>query len=177
MTSAVDLSACKMLVDVGCGSGLYSISLCRRYPELHALLLDREDVLKITSSFIKENNLEDRINTRSADITQDSYGSDTDVVLLSDVLNQDRKTCNTILQSAYDALVSKGMLVIRGYYADPEHSQPVFGSLFAFAQLLWGEGRELISVNLMKSWIKQVGFKILKAHALTERSTIIIAEK
>ncbi len=177
LASAVDLSQCQTLVDVGCGSGIYSISLCRRFPEIHALLLDREEVLQTTRQFIEKSHLEGRISMRAIDITKESFGNDMDVVLLSDVLYQDRKTCEKILQSAYDALRPNGRLVIRGYYADPEGSQPLFGSMFALAQLLWDDGRELISVKLLQGWIKQVGFKILKTHSLTERSTYLIAEK
>ncbi len=177
LASAVDLVGCRTLVDVGCGSGLYSITLCRHYPDLKAVLLDREEVLAITDRFIQKSYLQNRIRIRAADILKDPFGTDVDVVLLSDVLYQDSSICIRILQSAYDALAPDGLLIIRGYFTDPEGSQPVFGSLFALGRLLFDESRELISIPLLHDWIEQVGFKITASQALTERSTCIQARK
>lgn len=177
LASAVDLSGCKTMIDVGCGSGIYSITLCRHYPNLHSTLLDTKEVLKTTNQLIMKSNLQDRINTQAADITKDPFGNNIDVALLSDVLYQDSPKCLQILRSAYEALVPKGTLVIRGYYADPERSQALFGSLFALGQLLFDANSEFTSIALIQRWVKKAGFTILKTHALTERSTYIIAEK
>ena len=177
LAHAVDLSGCKNMVDVGCGSGLYSIFLCRRYPDLHATLLDMKEVLETTQHIIETNDLQDRIKTREADITKDSYGNDLDVVLLSDVLYQEKSFCITILQSAYKALVPGGTLLVRGYYSDPGGSNPGFGSLFNLARLLDNPQREFISVSLLSQWIEQVGFKIFNLFSLTERSVCIIGER
>lgn len=177
LANLVDLAGCRTMVDVGCGSGLYSITLCRHYPELKAILLDREEVLLITDRFIKKSSLQDRMSIRPADILEDPFGTDVDVVLLSDVLYQDRSTCIRILQSAYDALAPEGLLVIRGYFTDPKSSQAVFGSFFALGRLLFDENRDIISIPLLHSWIEKVGFKITASQALTERSTCIQARK
>ncbi len=177
LAGAVDLTDCKTLIDVGCGSGLYSITLCRHYPDLQAVLLDKKEVLKVTNRFIKKSSLKNRMSVRAADILEEPYGTGTDVVLLSDVLYQDSSTCIRILRSAYDALAPGGLLIIRGYYTDPESSQPLFGSLFALGRLLADENREIISVPLLHSWVEKAGFRITASHALTERSTCIQARK
>jgi predicted O-methyltransferase YrrM len=177
LATAVDLRGCKKMIDVGCGSGLYSITLCRHYPDLQAILVDKKEVLAVTQRFINESSLQNRIRVRSADILKDSFGKDEDVVLLSDVLYQDSSTCIQILQSAYDALAPGGLMIIRGYFTDPKNSQPVFGSLFAIGRLLFDEDREIISIPLLEGWIEKVGFKITSSHSLTERSTLIQARK
>lgn len=177
LANAVDLSGCKTMIDVGCGSGIYSITLCRHYPDLVATLLDAKEVLETTSRLIKKSNVRDRINTKPIDILKDPFGKDMDAALLSDVLYQGSSTCIQILRSAYEALAVGGMLIVRGYYADPEKSQPVYGSLFALGQLLFDENREVISIPVLHSWIMKVGFKIIASHALTERSTCVLANK
>jgi SAM-dependent methyltransferase len=177
LANAVDLSGCKTMIDVGCGSGIYSIALCRHYPDLVATLLDTKEVLKTTSQLIRKNNLQDRVNIQTIDILKDAFGSHMDVALLSDVLYHDSSSCVQILRSAYDALAPGGMLIVRGYYADPEKSQPVYGSLFALGQLLFDENREVISIPVLHSWVKKVGFKIIASRALTERSTCVLANK
>ncbi len=177
LATAVDLSGCKTMADIGCGSGIYSVTLCRHYPDLHAVLLDRKETLETTHEIVRQHNLQDRINTRPADITRDAYGRNLDVVLLSDVLYQDEAISKTILRSAYAALAAGGRLVVRGYYSDPEGSQPLFGALFAVMLLLSDPNREPITFPGVRGWIEETGFKNVGTFALTERSTCLIAVK
>jgi predicted nicotinamide N-methyase len=177
LAAAVDLSGCRTMADIGCGSGIYSVTLCRHYPDLHAVLLDRKETLETTREIVRWHNLQDRIDTRPADITQDAYGQNLDVVLLSDVLYQDEAISKTILRSAYGALAVGGRLVVRGYYSDPEGSQPLFGALFSVMLLLSDPNREPITLPGVQAWIEETRFKSVKTFALTERSTCLIAAK
>ncbi len=177
LAAAVDLSECRMMVDVGCGSGMYSVALCRRHPDLSAVLLDRKEVLEVAREIVERYELQDRISTREADIVQGAYGEGLDVVLLSDVLYQDRETCKAILRSTYDALVDGGRLVVRGYYSDPEGSNTLFGALFVLKLQLGDPNRELISLPTLCEWIEEGGFRNVHAFALTERSSCLTAVK
>ena len=175
LASAVDLSRRKTMVDVGCGSGMYSVALCRHNPELHSTLLDREEVLATARQIVEQDNLQNRISTRSADFTKDSYGENLDIALLSDVLYQDENTCLTLIRSAYEALTDGGMLLVRGYFSDPEGLQPLFGAIFTLAMQLNGADRAIISVPVAVNWIEQIGFTNVKGFALTEQSTCLTA--
>ena len=177
LASAVNLSRCKTLVDVGCGSGLYSVALCLRNPGLTATLLDRPVVLETTEEIVERHGLRDRMATRPADITKDEYGREQSVVLLSDVLYQDKATCVTILRSAHAALTEGGKLIIRGYYSDPGGSESLFGALFVVHLLLSDPSREPISLGTLRNWLDEVGFTRMEDFALSERSTCLTAEK
>jgi ubiquinone/menaquinone biosynthesis C-methylase UbiE len=177
LASAVDLSECKTMVDVGCGSGMYSVALCRHYRELHSTLLDRDEVLATARRIVEDSELQGRISTRSVDITKHPYGENLDVVLLSDVLYQDEDTCLTLLKSAHRALRSGGMLVVRGYFSDPEGAQPLFGAIFALAMQLSGPNRAVVTVSAVRGWAEQAGFKRINSFALSERSTCLTAIK
>lgn len=177
LANAVDLSGCRTMVDVGAGSGVYSIHLCRRNVNLRSTLLDAAEVLQVAGQFVEQNELGDRIETRAADITEDSYGENLDAVLLSDVLYQDSATCLTILRSAHRALVEGGTLLIRGYFSDPQGAHPLFGALFTLGRQLDDPSRESITVSLVHDWLRQTGFRGVENFALTARSTCITAAK
>ena len=175
LATAIDLSGRETMVDVGCGSGMYSVALCRHNRALRATILDRPEVLETAMEIVRRHGLEDRITARGADITTEAYGEQLGAVLLSDVLYHDRETCLAILRSAHSALVQGGRLMIRGYYSDPGGTEGLFGALFVVKLLASDPSREPISVSKLSSWLREVGFEQITAFALTARSTCLTA--
>ncbi len=176
LDAAVDLSGRRDLIDVGCGSGLYSIHFCQRYPELRATLLDRPQVLDVAEEIAAANGVAERVTLSPGDMLSDSYGEARDVVLLSDVLYLGGDKCLEMLRAAQRALVPGGLIVIRGYFSDPEGNQNPFGALFDLARLFWGEDRELMPVGQIVDWLDEVGFTGVRSFPLTERSICIRGE-
>jgi SAM-dependent methyltransferase len=177
LANGIDLTGCKTMADVGCGSGVYSIALCRRWPDLRATLLDHPEVLDTARDIVRQYGLADRIETRPADMNTDPFGRDLGAVLLSDVLYQDEASCLAILRSAYDALAEGGRLIIRGYYADPGGSESLFGSAFSLMLQLEEPNRDPVTVAMLTDWLGRTGFKQISAFALTPRSTCLSATR
>lgn len=175
LATAVDLSGCSSMADVGCGSGAYSFTLCRHYACLRSRLLDRPEVLEVAGELARREGLEDRIELCPGDITACTYGDGLDAVLLSDVLYQDKPTCVRILRSAREALTDGGKLIIRGYYSDPNGSESLFGALFVINVQLLDEGREPITLARLRNWVGEAGFKDITTFTVTSRSTCLVA--
>ena len=83
----IDLSGRRSLLDVAGGSGAFSIALGRRYPELHATILDFPNVVEVANRFIAEAGLEDRIATVGGDAIQSEWPPAQDVILMSYLLS------------------------------------------------------------------------------------------
>lgn len=175
LAEAVDLSSRRDLIDIGCGSGIYSVELCRRNPGLRATLLDRPQVVEVATEIVAANGLSERIETRPGDMLRDSYGEDRDVILMSDVLYAESSNSKEMLRAAHRALTPGGLLVIRGYFSDPEGQQNPFGALFDLARLFWGEERETMPLPRVLDWLTETGFTGIRSSPLTERSTCILA--
>ena len=176
LKNTVDFSDCNHMVDAGGGSGLYSIVLCRKYPRLHSTILDFKETLTITREMMASHNEKDRIQLKAADINKTSFGGNMDVVLLSDVL-YDEALAGPILQNAWNCLRPNGLLVIRGYYADPHAMQPLFATLFVLNMLTFNPNRKVITAQSLPIIVREAGFTITKHASLTERSRILIAIK
>lgn len=172
----VDLSGCKTMIDAGGGSGLYSIALCQKYPDLRPTILDVKDTLSVTKEIIADRQEKGRIVLREGNFLKDSLGDNADVVLLSDVIYEG-STAQIVLKNAWDSLAENGVLIIRGYYADPEKSRPLFGALFAVKQLVDDAQRETMTISILEKNVRKIGFKIRKVAPLTEYSFVLIGEK
>jgi 2-polyprenyl-3-methyl-5-hydroxy-6-metoxy-1,4-benzoquinol methylase len=172
----VDMSGCKTMIDAGGGSGLYSILLCRKYPQLKSTILDKSKTLIVTKEMILKHKESERIKLREADITKDSFGTNIDVVLISDVI-YDETEVELVLKNAWNCLNEDGLLIVRGYYSDPEKLKPLFGALFVLNELVFDRTRKIVTTTSLQNKIKETGFKILKATPLTVLSFIFVAKK
>jgi hypothetical protein len=176
LKEAVDLSHCKQMVDAGGGSGLYSVVLCREYSELSSTILDLKETLQITKEMISAYPEKERITLRQADIMKDSFGEEIDVVLLSDVI-YDKQAGSIVLAKAWQCLKNDGTLIIRGYYADPVDTKPLFGALFAISQLVFDPKREVMTISDLEREVVMTGFTIIKVSPLTQLSFVLVAKK
>jgi len=176
LKSAVDLSGCRTMVDAGGGSGLYSVVLCRKYPDLRSTILDVKDALVVAEELTKEYEERERIGFREADIMADSFGENIDAVLLSDVI-YDRSDGKAILGNAWSCLRPGGLLLVRGYYADPPKTNPLFGSLFVLNMLVFDPSRDVLTVSSLAQMVSHIGFTEVRVSPLTKRSTCLTARR
>jgi len=176
LINSVNLSACPNMIDAGGGSGIYSIALCQKYPQLKSTILDSYETLGVTKEFVSKQEVGERIELRECDILKDKLGDNIDAVLLSDV-TYDVTEAEKILQNVWNCLRTRGQLIVRGYYYDPQNTNPLFGALFMINQLVINSDRELVTLASLKALIEKTGYIITKVSPLTERSFIILATK
>lgn len=172
----VDLSGCETLTDAGGGSGLYSIALCQKYPQLISTILDVKETLEVTETLIEHRKEKKQIVLKEGNFLKDPLGKNIDAILLSDVIYGDADA-KILLQNAWDSLGNNGQLIVRGYYANPKSSGPLFGSLFAVKQLVDDPQRKIMTITMLENNVKAIGFENIKITPLTEMSFILTCKK
>lgn len=176
LKNIVDLSGCKKMTDAGGGSGLYSIALCQKYPDLISTILDVEDTLAVTRKLIADRREKKQIILKEGDFLKYPIGDNVDAVLLSDVMYGD-SDAKILLQNAWNSLTHNGILIIRGYYADPERSGPLFGALFTVKQMVDDPRRKIMTISMLERNVRETGFEIIRVKPLTEYSFVLIGRK
>ena len=176
LKAMVDLSGCKRMTDAGGGSGLYSLALCQKYPDLHSTILDVKETLEVTRELIAERPEKPRVTLQEGDFFKDPLGDHLDAVLLSDVMYGE-EDARILLKNAWDSLARKGVLIVRGYYADPERTGPLFGALFAVKLIVGDPQRKVMSIAMLEKTVQELGFTNIKVKPLTEYSFGLIANK
>jgi SAM-dependent methyltransferase len=108
-----DLSSVSLLLDLGGGSGVYSIMACAKYPKLRAIVFDVATVCAVADEFIAQAALSDRIKTHSGDYVTDQYPAGADAILICGTLEpRSTREHEIVLRKAFDALPPGGKLFL-----------------------------------------------------------------
>jgi 2-polyprenyl-3-methyl-5-hydroxy-6-metoxy-1,4-benzoquinol methylase len=86
LSEKFDFSACRSLLDAGCGSGTLAIALTKLHPQLTATVVDLPTVTPITAQFVEKENAAEKVTVVSADLTKDSIPGSYDVAIIGSVL-------------------------------------------------------------------------------------------
>jgi SAM-dependent methyltransferase len=130
LADAVDLHACRTLVDVGGGPGSYAMALCERNPELHATVLDLPQTVEIAREVIHRLGMADRAGAKVGDWNTDEFGRNVDAVLMSNVLHGATSDAEMKLAKAHRALVPGGRLILQDFLLDDTRTGPIIPALF-----------------------------------------------
>jgi predicted O-methyltransferase YrrM len=109
-----DLTGKKKMLDVGCGSGVYTMAFCQKYAGLNGVLFDQEKALPLAKSRIEARGLSQQISTLAGDYYTDPFGTGYDAVLFSGVLIQEPPEGQVrLLKKAYESMNSGGLVIVQ----------------------------------------------------------------
>ncbi len=156
---AVGVQGVHRLLDIGGGSGAYSIAFAKASPSLHAEVLDLASVVPIAQKHIEEAGVANQVSTRVGDLTVDEFGKDYDLILLSAICHMlDPEQNQDLFRRCYRALAPGGRIVIRDFILEPGKTAPKWVALFAINMLVGTEGGSTYTEAEYKSWLTGAGF-------------------
>jgi len=116
-------------LDVGGGSGTYTVALLRAVPEMRVTLFDLPGVVGMARERLQECGLLDRVEIAAGDFYVDPLPDGHDLVLLSAIVHQNGPAQNRVLyEKCLGALEPGGRIVIREILMDETHTQPSGGA-------------------------------------------------
>ena len=168
LAAVLPLAGAHTVLDVGGGTGIYTLALLRRNPELHGIVWDRPEVLKIAAEFARRTAVTNRLELRAGDMFADPVPKDADVVLLSNILHDwDVPDCQRLIRRCADALPSGGRLIIHDVFLDDDLSGPLHAAMYSAHLFSVTEGR-LYSVAECNQWLTEAGL-----HGLERTDTLV----
>jgi len=144
------------LLDVGGGTGLYSIACLQRHPRLRAIVWDRPEVLKIAHEFASAHGVADRLETRPGDMFADAVPS-ADAILLSNILHDwDVPQNRQLIKRLATTLPANGRLLIHDVFLNDALDGPLPLALYSAALFTLTEGRAYSAVEY-RTWLTEAG--------------------
>ncbi len=133
----VDLSLRKRMMDIGGGSGAYSIVAVQTYPELEAVVFDLPVVVPVTHDFIDQHGVADKVATLGGDFTTDALPADCDVAIMASNLPQySREIIGRVIAKAHGALLPGGEMHLIGEMLDDDRTGPKDAAIWGLNEAL-----------------------------------------
>ena len=171
------LHGAKTLLDVGGGTGIYSIACLKRYPNLKAVVWDRPQVLKVAREFAEAGGVSDRLSLQPGDMFADPVPTGCDAILLSNILHDwDEPECKRILSRLALAMPAGGQLLIHDAFLNDALDGPLPVALYRANLFCLTEGRNY-SVAEHRKWLTEAGLKVGAVIPTLIHCSVLFAEK
>ncbi len=161
LAANVPLDGIKCLLDVGGGTGIYSIALLQKNPQLTAIVLDGPEVLKVTAEMAAAYGVADRLTCMAGDMFKVVLPS-CDAILLSNVLHDwDVPRCRELIRRCAAALPSGGKLLIHDVFLADTLDGPLAIALYSATLFTLTEGRAYSAAEY-RAWLTESGLTSAK---------------
>jgi len=166
------------MLDLGGGSGAYSIAFARAIPNLKAEIMDLADVVPLTQQHIRQAGLADSITTRVGDMLRDPFGENFNLILVSAICHMFSAEENrTLFRLAYRALAPCGRFVIQDFILESDKTAPRFATLFALNMLVGTRSGSSYSEPEYASWLSDAGFSDIRRVRLLGPAGLMLATR
>jgi len=172
-----DFARYRTLCDVGGATGLLSIEVAKRHPNMACTSFDLPAVEPIARKSIAAAGLSSRVRTAAGDFFNDPLPK-ADVVTMGMILhdwNLEKK--QHLIRSAYDALPEGGAFVAIEALIDDGRRQNAFGLLMSLNMLIeFGDAFDFTAADF-RAWCGEVGFRRFDVIPLAGPSSAAVAYK
>jgi precorrin-6B methylase 2 len=156
LAKRIRLNEARVLLDVGGGTGLFSIAFLRANPNLRAIVWDRPEVLKVAGELAETHGVADRLECCPGDMFTDPV-LHADVVLLSNVLHDwDVPECRALLGRCAASLPTGGRLLVHDVFLNDALDGPLSIALYSAALFCITEGRAYSAAEY-RAWLHEAG--------------------
>lgn len=155
----IDLDGVARVLDVGGGSGAFSMAFVRARRGIEAVVFDLPNVAKLTRSYVDAENLGKLITVVEGDYNSDSLGTGFDLVFMSAVIHSNSADENGLLfKKAFAALNPNGRLVVLDFIMDDDRTSPEFGAYFSLNMLVGTQEGDTYTESEIRRWMEAAGF-------------------
>ena len=170
-------SASRRLLDVGGCSGVFSIALADRHPDLSCTIMDLPAVCELTPRYVQERGLQGRIATHPADMFRHPWPQGYDAVFFSNIFHDWRPvTCLALARSAFRVLPSGGTINLHEMLLNDDGSGPRTAAAFSVLMALGTQGQQFTFAQLA-SLLTEAGFVDIRCHSTSPVYSLVRGRK
>jgi len=178
IAATCDLKQYQRLLDIGGGSGIYTIAFLEQNPQMKAVIFDLAHVLPIAEGWIDKAGLRDRVWFTAGDFYKDELPGGSDCALLSAIIHQNSPDENIdLFKKIYRSLDPGGCLFIRDHIMEESRTKPPAGALFAINMLVHTRGGDTYTFEEVRAQLEKAGFTEIKLLRSGERMDCVVSAR
>jgi hypothetical protein len=160
LPSAAALPPASRVLDVGGGTGSWSIALAASDPDLTATVLELPDVARVARDQLLSTPHADRVDARDCDVLVEELPRGYNAFLLANLVHYfTPETNRSILQRIRAAAEPGARLLIADFWTDPTHTHPLSAALMAGEFAIHVNHGDVYSVDEGAQWLSTTGWQ------------------
>lgn len=172
-----ELATHRRLLDVGGGTGSWSLSACRAHDHLRATVLELPVVADIARKRVAAADIADRIDVIDGDAMRHELPRGHDAFLLANLVHYwSPKENRELLERVRRAAEPGARLLLADFWTDPTHTRPVIAALMAGEFAVHLRNGDVYSVDEGADWLAQTGWRFIEHTALAGPVSLVVAE-
>lgn len=157
----------RLMLDIGGGTGIFSVMAVKANPRLRSVVFDVPAVCAVARMRISSYKVTGQVRVIEGDFMRDCPPGGADVALISTVLDgYDEPACRMLLQKAFSVLEPGGTLIVNEMMLAEDRTGPLFPALFSLELMIERNTGDARTAGEIRQWMKDAGFVSLTAKPL-----------
>jgi len=155
------------VLDIAAGHGLYGLAFAKQNPQVEVTAVDWPNVLEVAKENAQAAGVADRYQTKPGSAFDVDYGTDYDVVLLTNFLHHfDKPTCETLLKKVNAALKQGGRAAALEFVPNDDRVTPPQAAAFSMQMLGGTPSGDAYTFAEFERMFQNAGFSRSEMHEL-----------
>ena len=175
VVAAVGTAGVRRILDLGGGSGIYSIAFAKASPEVRSQILDLAQVVPLTAGYVERAGVSAQVSVRAGDMLEDDLGTGYDLVMLNAICHMfSAEQIQRLFGRIRRALAPGGRLVVQDFILDPDKTSPLQAALFSVNMLVGTEAGASYTEAEFTAWMTSAGLIDVRRIHLPGPSDLIV---
>jgi 3-hydroxy-5-methyl-1-naphthoate 3-O-methyltransferase len=175
VVQALGVTSVRRILDLGGGSGAYSIAFAKASSDVRCEILDVPEVVPLTREYVYQAGVSAQVNFRSGDMLTDDLGSGYDIIMLNAICHMFSEEQNQqLFRRARQALAPNGRFVVQDFVLNSDKTGPLHAALFSLNMLVGTDHGASYSETEYSGWMKNAGFADISRIKLPGPSDLIV---
>jgi ubiquinone/menaquinone biosynthesis C-methylase UbiE len=177
LPGAFDFGPHRRLLDIGGGTGSWSIAVARRHEHIEAAVLDVPATAERARSQAAAAGLANRVSVIAGDAMTGEIPAGYDVFLLANLIHYFSPEQNQdLLRRVRRAAPPGSALLLADFWTNPAHTEPVHAALMAGEYAIHVRTSDVYSADEARAWLHRTGWRFTGHRPLAGPQSLIVAE-
>jgi acetylserotonin N-methyltransferase len=177
MTHSCDFSAVHRVLDVGGGSGCFSIALARHRADIRCTVMELPTICELAHGYIAEAGMQEQVDTITVDMFRQDWPQGYDTHFFSNIFHDwSVETCLELARQSHAALPNGGRILLHEMLLDDSGTAPAPAVAFSLLMAMGTMGQQF-TLPQLRDILEAAGFRDIQSRHSYGYYSLVSASK